>query len=289
MCRYLRTVASSCSPPGRMDCGFAISVRSSGGVCPAPRVVSTPFWSPDGRYLGFSVGHEVKKVDVAGGPPETLCTLPADAGGFGSWNRNGDIVLGSWGGGSGGPLWKLSQAGGAATAVTEVDVARRRVVSHVAHVPSRRLAFSVLPLRTAGSAGDVRGFPRRRARGAIAPTALAERGAGRLCERLHLLHARRHADGAAVRRSAPAAPGRAGARGRRHSDHLVLRRSVFGLRRRRARLSRRVADRNRSARLDRSTRTDARRVWNAQYGHEPCVVARWETCGCEGFSVRRAR
>jgi eukaryotic-like serine/threonine-protein kinase len=85
---------------------------------------STPFWSPDGRYLGFSVGHEVKKVDIAGGPPETLGTLPADAGGFGSWNRKGDIVLGSWGGGSGGPLWKLPQAGGAATAVTEVDVAR---------------------------------------------------------------------------------------------------------------------------------------------------------------------
>ena len=84
---------------------------------------STPFWSPDGRYLGFTVRGQIKKLDMTGGPPETLGMLPNDAQGSGSWNRNGDILLGSWGGGSGGPLWKLSQAGGAATAVTEVDVA----------------------------------------------------------------------------------------------------------------------------------------------------------------------
>jgi Tol biopolymer transport system component len=85
---------------------------------------STPFWSPDGRYLGFTVGREIKKVATAGGPPETVATLPGDAHGSGSWNRNGDLVLGSWGGGSGGPIWKVSRAGGAATAVTEVDASR---------------------------------------------------------------------------------------------------------------------------------------------------------------------
>jgi predicted Ser/Thr protein kinase len=83
---------------------------------------STPFWSPDGRYLAFAVGREIRKVDTRGGPPETLSTLPNDQQGLGSWNRNGDILLGSNGVGSGGPLWKISQAGGAATAVTEVDV-----------------------------------------------------------------------------------------------------------------------------------------------------------------------
>ena len=80
-----------------------------------------PFWSPDGLYLAFGVGHEIKKVAVAGGPPETLCTLPGDAMGFGSWSTKGDIVVGSWGGGYG-PIWKVPQTGGAATAVTEVDV-----------------------------------------------------------------------------------------------------------------------------------------------------------------------
>ena len=68
---------------------------------------STPFWSPDGRYLGFTVGPQIRKLDMTGGPPETLGTLPNVANGSGSWNRNGDILLGSWGGGSGGPLWKV--------------------------------------------------------------------------------------------------------------------------------------------------------------------------------------
>jgi Tol biopolymer transport system component len=84
----------------------------------------SPFWSPDGRILAFGVGSQLKKIDVAGGPPQTLCTVPTDAAGSGTWNRDGVIVFGSTGVGSGGPLWKISQAGGAATAITEVDASR---------------------------------------------------------------------------------------------------------------------------------------------------------------------
>lgn len=85
---------------------------------------SAPFWSPDGRYLGFTVGRQLKRLDMTGGPPETFATRASDGSGSASWNLNGDIVLGSWGGGSGGPLWKVSQAGGVATALTQVDVSR---------------------------------------------------------------------------------------------------------------------------------------------------------------------
>ena len=86
---------------------------------------STPFWSPDSRYVGFiTVDNTVRKVDTTGGPPETVASLPNTASRSGTWNRNGDIVLGSWGGGSGGPLWRVSQAGGAAKAVTQVDVSK---------------------------------------------------------------------------------------------------------------------------------------------------------------------
>ena len=84
----------------------------------------TPFWSPDSRYVGFTGDNTVKKVDTTGGPPETMASLPNSTSRPGTWNRNGDIVLGSWGGGSGGPLWRVSQAGGAATAVTQVDVSK---------------------------------------------------------------------------------------------------------------------------------------------------------------------
>jgi len=115
------------SPDGRklVLAADALWIRDFGALewrrLPGTEGAVTPFWSPDGLYLAFGVGREIKKVAVAGGPPETLCTLPGDAMGFGSWSTKGDIVLGSWGGGYG-PIWKVPQTGGAATAVTEVDL-----------------------------------------------------------------------------------------------------------------------------------------------------------------------
>jgi Tol biopolymer transport system component len=74
------------------------------------------------------VDDTLKRVDTAGGPPETVASVPNAAPRSGTWNRDGDIVLGSWGGGSGGPLWRVSQAGGAATAVTQVDLSKGEFV-----------------------------------------------------------------------------------------------------------------------------------------------------------------
>jgi Tol biopolymer transport system component len=88
---------------------------------------SSPFWSPDSRYVGFIVDDTLKRVDTTGGPPETVASIPTAAPRSGAWNRHGDIVLGSWGGGSGGPLWRVS-AGGAGTAVTQVDLSRGEFV-----------------------------------------------------------------------------------------------------------------------------------------------------------------
>ena len=91
---------------------------------PGTAGASTPFWSPDSRYLGFALGDQIRKLDTAGGPPETLCTFQGRVLSSGAWNREGIIVFGSWGGGSGGPLWKVSEAGGAATQLTQVDVSK---------------------------------------------------------------------------------------------------------------------------------------------------------------------
>jgi eukaryotic-like serine/threonine-protein kinase len=84
----------------------------------------SPFWSPDSRFLAFAAGNQIKKIDVSGGPPQTLCTVPINHAGSGVWKRDGVIVFGSDGIGAGGPLWKISQAGGAATAITAVDTSR---------------------------------------------------------------------------------------------------------------------------------------------------------------------
>ncbi len=81
-----------------------------------------PFWSPDSRYLGFAVGRELKKIEVGGGPPQTLCTVPSEIG-TGAWNRDGVIVFGVRGV-TGEPIRRVSSAGGVATEVTVVDLKR---------------------------------------------------------------------------------------------------------------------------------------------------------------------
>src|SRR5215472_10940317 len=81
----------------------------------------SPFWSPDSRFLGFSVGNQLKKIDVSGGPPQTLCELKHIAPGSGAWKKDGVIIFG---GGSSGPLWRVSQAGGIPVALTTVNTDR---------------------------------------------------------------------------------------------------------------------------------------------------------------------
>jgi Tol biopolymer transport system component len=80
----------------------------------------SPFWSPDSRFLGFAVDRVLKKIDIAGGPPQTLGEAPAIAG-VGSWSRDGTIVFGTRGTG---PLWRIAATGGAPEAITSIDTAR---------------------------------------------------------------------------------------------------------------------------------------------------------------------
>ena len=95
---------------------------------PGTERATTPFWSPDSRHVGFIVDDTLRRVDTTGGPPETVTSVPAAALLSGNWNRHGDIVLGSWGGGSGGPIWRVPAAGGTATAVTQVDTSKEEFV-----------------------------------------------------------------------------------------------------------------------------------------------------------------
>src|SRR5207244_7053101 len=49
---------------------------------------TAPFWSPDSRFVVFDAGGKLKKIDVSGGPAQTLCAAPPPLAG-GSWNRDG--------------------------------------------------------------------------------------------------------------------------------------------------------------------------------------------------------
>ena len=52
---------------------------------------SMPFWSPDGRSLGFFAKGKLKTIEVAGGRSQTLCDAPIARGG--TWNQEGMILF----------------------------------------------------------------------------------------------------------------------------------------------------------------------------------------------------
>ena len=100
-------------------------VRSLDSFTPKPLVgmeisgsPGFPFWSPDSRFIGFFAGDKLKKVEASGGPPQTLCDLPAARGG--TWNRDGVILVGT----VSGTLFRVSQAGGELTPLTTLDQSR---------------------------------------------------------------------------------------------------------------------------------------------------------------------
>jgi serine/threonine protein kinase len=63
-----------------------------------------PFWSPDGRSLGFFAEGKLQRIDVENGTPVALCDAPQPNGG--SWSRE-DVIVFSTGG-----LQRIPAAGG---------------------------------------------------------------------------------------------------------------------------------------------------------------------------------
>ena len=75
---------------------------------------SYPFWSPDGRTLGFFADEKLKRIDVSGGKPMEITDALNGRGG--TWNADGIILFAS---ASVGPIMRVSARGGAAEPVTE--------------------------------------------------------------------------------------------------------------------------------------------------------------------------
>ena len=79
-----------------------------------------PFWSPDGRFIGFFAFGSLKKVSLDGGPAQIVCetvTVPTS----GSWSASGVILFS----GLSGPVFRVSAAGGPPTPATILDLTRR--------------------------------------------------------------------------------------------------------------------------------------------------------------------
>jgi Tol biopolymer transport system component len=131
---------SAISPDGRLIVFVArptpadiqlLYVRPVGAVAPQ-RFPGTdepamPFWSADSRSIGYlSKGGKLKKIAVAGGPPQDVCDAPGFTGG--TWNGDGTILFGSASG-----VFKVSAEGGTPEPITTLGS------SEIAHIWPRFL------------------------------------------------------------------------------------------------------------------------------------------------------
>jgi serine/threonine protein kinase/Tol biopolymer transport system component len=95
-------------------------------VSPIPETdgATSPFFSPDGLWVGFFAEGNLKKLSLKGGPPITLCKIREPGGGgygAGSWGVDGTIVfMPSYYSG----LQRISASGGEPHSLTTVDAAR---------------------------------------------------------------------------------------------------------------------------------------------------------------------
>jgi eukaryotic-like serine/threonine-protein kinase len=82
-----------------------------------------PFWSPDGRSIGFTAQSKLKKIDVKGGTAQVIAEVPGGEGA--TWNRDGVIVFTpNFGFG----LQRVSSGGGEVLPLTTLDPARQETL-----------------------------------------------------------------------------------------------------------------------------------------------------------------
>jgi serine/threonine-protein kinase len=86
------------SPDGRrivyrVKTGLATRLLDEGQptLLPGTEGGSDAFFSPDGQWIGFFAGGQLKRISVQGGAPVTLCPVPNPSGA--SWREDGNIVM----------------------------------------------------------------------------------------------------------------------------------------------------------------------------------------------------
>ena len=87
--------------------------RAEPRLLPGTQRAAEPFWSPDGKSVGFFAEGKLKRISIEGGPPRVICDAPLAFGA--SWNRDGVIILNRDGFG---PIERVDANGGTPRPVT---------------------------------------------------------------------------------------------------------------------------------------------------------------------------
>jgi serine/threonine-protein kinase len=88
----------------------------SADAIPGTDGADSPFFSPDGRWIGFFADGRLKKVALAGGAAVTLCDAPNGRGG--DWGEDQHILFQP---SSTGPLMRVSAGGGTPAPLTTLE------------------------------------------------------------------------------------------------------------------------------------------------------------------------
>ncbi|MEP7097900.1 MAG: winged helix-turn-helix domain-containing protein, partial [Dokdonella sp.] len=86
---------------------------------------SSPFFSPDGRWVGYFANHQLRKVPLEGGESVMLCDAPRDRGG--SWTDDGRIIAAL---SASGELSIVPASGGAPKPFSEIKAESPSVTNH---------------------------------------------------------------------------------------------------------------------------------------------------------------
>lgn len=120
------TFVAAVSPDGRRlalaRSGGSIWLRSLDATEPRPlngtEGAGMAFWSPDGKSLAFMAAGQLKRIEISGGPPQSLAQVNTNLPG--DWSPDGTILIGGVGGG----LMRIPSGGGATAPVTTPDTTR---------------------------------------------------------------------------------------------------------------------------------------------------------------------
>jgi serine/threonine-protein kinase len=89
----------------------------------------SPFFSPDGQWIGFFAGGKLRKIAVGGTALQSLADAPFERGG--DWGDDGHIYYAPT---NIGTIWRVPESGGAATEVTHRDTAAGEISHRWPHL-----------------------------------------------------------------------------------------------------------------------------------------------------------